>query len=66
MPANVDAFLAALSMEPEPVKRGPRPPEERHDPNESIESIVSRMGGEVIDVPLLSATSSSSRGSRDR
>jgi len=62
LPENVDAFLAALSMEPEPVKRGPRVQEERHDPSESIDSIVARMGAEVTVVPALP----SSRGSRDR
>ena len=63
---DVDAHLAKIAGEQEPVKRAPRPPEEKHDPNESIESIVSRMGAEVIEVPLLSATSSSSRGTGDR
>jgi len=62
---DVDAHLAKIAGEQETVKRAPRAPEEKHDPNESIESIVARMGGEVIDVPMLPA-SSSSRGSRDR
>lgn len=52
---DVDAHLAQFDGAPEPVRRAPRPPEEKHDPNESIESIVSRMGAEVIDVPMLPA-----------
>ncbi len=66
LPADVDAFLAKFSGEPEPTRRAPRAPEEKHDPNESIDSIVARMGGEVIDVPLLSATPSSAPDSQDR
>jgi len=51
---DVDAHLANITARSEPVRRAPRAPEEKHDPNESIESIVARMGGEVIDVvPLL-------------
>jgi len=53
-PGDVDAHLANITARAEPVRRAPRAPEEKHDPNESIESIVARMGGEVIDVvPLL-------------
>jgi hypothetical protein len=51
---DVDAFLASLTVPPEPVRR-PREREEKHDPNESIDSIVGRMGTEVIDMPLLPA-----------
>jgi hypothetical protein len=47
LPEDVDAFLASLSME-EPARRAPRAPEERHDPNESLDSIVARMGGEAL------------------
>lgn len=54
-PNGADAFLARFSGEPEPARRAPRAPEEKHDPNESIDSIVSRMGTEVIDMPMLPA-----------
>ena len=45
--AEVDEFLASLPPSP-PVARSAAPPAERHDPNESIESIVARMGGEHL------------------
>jgi hypothetical protein len=48
---NVDAFLASINADP---KRGPRVHEEKHDPNESIESIVARMGSHV-GTPRLAA-----------
>lgn len=53
---DVDAFLAELTSEREPAKRRPRVQEEKHDPNESIESIVARMGREVTDMPVLLAS----------
>lgn len=40
---------------PPPAPHVPMPPEEKHDPNETIDSIVSRMGAEVIDMPMLPA-----------
>ena len=69
LPPDVDAFLASICAMEEPVRRGPRPPEEKHDPNESIDSIVSRMGGEVIELPSAVEESPrfpSSRSSRGR
>lgn len=52
-PADVDIHLSQFRGEAEPAKRRPRVQEEKHDPNESIDSIVSRMGREVTDAPLL-------------
>lgn len=50
-----NAHLTRFSGASEPMKRGPRVQEEKHDPNESIDSIVSRMGTEIIGVPMLPA-----------
>lgn len=55
-PADVDAHLSQFRGDPEPAKRRPHEQEEKHDPNESIESIVARMGREVSDVPVLLAS----------
>jgi hypothetical protein len=55
LPPDIDGFLASVCDGAEAPRRVPLPPQERHSPDESIDNIVSRMGAEVIDVPLLSA-----------
>lgn len=54
-PADVDAFLASVSGGADAPRRVPVRREEKHSADESIDSIVSRMGGEIIDMPLLPA-----------
>jgi hypothetical protein len=56
LPADIDAFLANLCAGSEtPRRRMPVRPEEKHSPNESIDSIVERMGTEIINVSMLPA-----------
>jgi len=45
---DVDAFLKTRTGVPDPIKRAPRTREEKHDPNESIDSIVSRMTASAV------------------
>lgn len=45
---DVDAFLKTRTGVPDPVKRAPRTREEKHDPNESIDSLVSRMTASAV------------------
>jgi hypothetical protein len=53
---QIDLMIERASTRELPRQKSiPRPPEEKHDPNESIDSIVARMGSEVIDMPLLPA-----------
>lgn len=53
-PEEVDAHLARVSSgQTATPRRVPTVPEERHSPDESIDSIVARMGAEIIDAPLL-------------
>ena len=51
---DVDIHLGRVSSaQAEAPRRVPTVPEEKHSPDESIDSIVARMGAEVIYAPLL-------------